>query len=281
MAAQQLPAQLVINFFIKNTFINIVDIGAHDDGSDEANARRCWSAPPTMRTRSTSTPNTPPEEDADVTENEELVHPIETSSEEASGQCPGVESDGHNDDSAYDEAIDGDGEESTCVEHITGSTSMRESDQEAAPPRKIRRSVLIKQQERAEEQFLDEEISRVREEKWGMLTKGLLEFCAQKYSLSTLRIETLVPCLQFVINKLAFMHVVRFVGFSPSMVDALKHQGFLWEKRETTEIWATRVDAQKNEQIRLLLPAAKRFQQAFVDRQVLIQKTWVGGGRHK
>ena len=281
MAAQQLPAQLVINFYIKNTFINIVDIGAHDDGSDEANARRCRSAPPTMRTRSTSTPNTPPEEDADVTENEELVHPIETISEETSGQCPGVESDGHNDDSAYDEASEGDGEESTCVEHITGSTSMRESDQEAAPPRKIRRSVLIKQQERAEEQFLDEEISRVREEKWGMLTKGLLEFCAQKYSLSTLRIETLVPCLQFVINKLAFMHVVRFVGFSPSMVDALKHQGFLWEKRETTEIWATRVDAQKNEQIRLLLPAAKRFQQAFVDRQVLIQKTWVGGGRHK
>ena len=274
MAAQQLPAQLVINFFIKNTFINIVDIGAHDDGSDEANARRCRSAPPTMRTRSTSTPNTPPEEDADVTENEELVHPIETSSEEASGQRPV-------DDSVYEAASEGDGEESTCVEHITGSTSMRESDQEAAPPRKIRRSVLIKQQERAEEQFLDEEISRVREEKWGMLTKGLLEFCAQKYSLSTLRIETLVPCLQFVINKLAFMHVVRFVGFSPSMVDALKHQGFLWEKRETTEIWATRVDAQKNEQIRLLLPAAKRFQQAFVDRQVLIQKTWVGGGRHK
>ena len=171
MAAQQLPAQLVINFFIKNTFISIVDIGAHDDGSDEANARRCRSAPPTMRTRSTST------EEADVTENKELVHPIETSSEEASGQRPV-------DDSVYEAASEGDGEESS------GYTSMRESDQEAAPPRKIRRSVLIKQQERAEEQFLDEEISRVREEKWGMLTKGLLEFCAQKYSLSTLRIET-------------------------------------------------------------------------------------------
>ena len=269
MAFQQLPGQLVLNFFIKNTFINIVDFAAqeYDEGHDVAEARRSKSAPPRMSSFSTDTPNTAPGED-DVTENKKLAHPIETSSEEASGQRPV-------DDSVYEAASEGDGEESS------GYMSMRESDQEAAPPRKIRRSVLIKQQERAEEQFLDEEISRVREEKWGVLTKGLLEFCAQKYSLSTLRIETLVPCLQFVINKLAFMHVVRFVGFSPSMVDALKHQGFLWEKRETTEIWATKVDAQKNEQIRLLLPAASRFQQAFVDRQVLVQKTWVGGGRRK
>ena len=41
-----LPRHLVINFFIKNTFITIVDPGAQEMGGEEARTRRSRSAPP-------------------------------------------------------------------------------------------------------------------------------------------------------------------------------------------------------------------------------------------
>ena len=51
MASRQLPGTVVRNFFIKNTFINIVDTCAQDEeGGREANeGRRTRSAPPKMR----------------------------------------------------------------------------------------------------------------------------------------------------------------------------------------------------------------------------------------
>ena len=98
MAFQQLPGQLVLNFFIKNTFINIIDFAAqeYDEGHDVAEARRSRSAPPRMRSFSTNISKPPSEEDA-VTENKEVVH---ANSKETSGQRPGDESDDKNDDSA-------------------------------------------------------------------------------------------------------------------------------------------------------------------------------------
>ena len=282
MASQQLPAPLVINFFIKNTFINIVDSAAQEaEGCGEAEARRCKSAPARMRTSSTDrNPNTPPEEEDradDAAESREAAYSKETSAEDDRSGPPrrsGVENEGHDNDLAYEEDSESDSGKVCSVEFVSGSTPCaRKPDQTTAPPRKIKRSTLLRQAARAEEQFLQEEISRVRGEKWDVLSKGLIELCAQKYSLNAVRIEMRVPCLQLVISKLALVHAARYVGFSPGMVNALKQQGFLREKRKTTEIWATKVDAQQNEQIRLLLRAGKRFQQAFVERQVLVQWT--------
>ena len=158
-------------------------------------------------------------------------------------------------------------EEVSVVEDITGPSLM--PSHKAAEPQ-IRPSVLRRQQERMIDQFLDGEISKVRAEKWGALSRRLVEFCTQKYSLSALRIEMLVPRRRLVINKLSMMHIARFTGLTAEMINVMKEKGMLREKDVTMEVWVAKRDA-KNRELRVFLSAAIRFQKAFEDRQILVQ----------
>ena len=155
---------VVPSFFIKNTFI-FVPSQTDEETRDKAEARRCKSAPPKMRSPS------PPEGGDDgakktghiIAEDIEIVGQVVEGSSEAS-------------DSGEEEVSE--------VEDITGPSLM--PSHKAAEPQ-IRPSVLRRQQERMIDQFLDGEISKVRAEKWGALSRRLVEFCTQKYSLSALR----------------------------------------------------------------------------------------------
>ena len=60
MSFQQLPGSLVLNFFIKNTFIVVP---TQSDEASDADARRCKSAPAHMRFRPEEAPDAPPRDD--------------------------------------------------------------------------------------------------------------------------------------------------------------------------------------------------------------------------
>ena len=231
-------------FFIKNTFI-FVPTQSDEDSRDGVEARRSKSAPPKMRSLQTG------EDGAKkighiIAEDIELVGQVVEGSSEADEQ--------------------GD-EEVSEVEDITGPSLM--PSHKAAEPQ-IRPSVLRRQQERMIDQFLDGEISKVRAEKWGALSRRLVEFCTQKYSLSALRIDLLVPRRRLVINKLCLMHIASFTGLTAGMMNAMKRNGMLREKGATMEIWVATRDA-RNRDVRVLFSAAIRFQKAFEDRQILVQ----------
>ena len=216
-----------------------------EDARDGVEARRSKSAPPKMRSLQTG------EDGAKkighiIAEDIELVGQVVEGSSEADEQ--------------------GD-EEVSEVEDITGPSLM--PSHKAAEPQ-IRPSVLRRQQERMIDQFLDGEISKVRAEKWGALSRRLVEFCTQKYSLNALRIEMLVPRRRLVINKLCLMHIASFTGLTAGMMNAMKRNGMLREEGATMEIWVATRDA-RNRDVRVLFSAAIRFQKAFEDRQILVQ----------
>ena len=120
------------------------------------------------------------------------------------------------------------------------------------------------------DRILDEEISKVRVERWDTLSRGLVELCAQKFSLNALRIDRLVPRRRVVINKLSLLHIAQFTGLTSEMIKCMKADGLLREKGATMEVWVAKKDAQ-NRELRVFLSAALRFQKAFEDRQVLVQ----------
>ena len=165
MAFQQLPGMVVPSFFIKNTFI-FVPSQTDEETRDKAEARRCKSAPPKMRSPS------PPEGDDGAEKTEHII----AADIEIVGQDVEASDSGEADEQGE--------EEDSEVEDITGPSLM--PSHKAAEPQ-IRPSVLRRQQERMIDQFLDGEISKVRAEKWGALSRRLVEFCTQKYSLSALR----------------------------------------------------------------------------------------------
>ena len=232
------------SFFIKNTFI-FVPTQSDEDARDGVEARRSKSAPPKMRSLPTGDDGAKKIGHI-IAEDIELVGQVVEGSSEADEQ--------------------GD-EEVSEVEDITGPSLM--PSHKAAEPQ-IRPSVLRRQQERMIDQFLDGEISKVRAEKWGALSRRLVEFCTQKYSLSALRIDLLVPRRRLVINKLCLMHIASFTGLTAGMINAMKRNGMLREKGATMEIWVATRDA-RNRDVRVLFSAAIRFQKAFEDRQILVQ----------
>ena len=162
-------------FFIKNTFI-FVPSQTDEETRDKAEARRCKSAPPKMRSPS------PPEGDDGARKTEHII----AADIEIVGQDVEASDSGEADEQGEEEVSE--------VEDITGPSLM--PSHKAAEPQ-IRPSVLRRQQERMIDQFLDGEISKVRAEKWGALSRRLVEFCTQKYSLSALRIDLLVPRRRF------------------------------------------------------------------------------------
>ena len=233
-------------FFIKNTFI-FVPTQSDEDARDGVEARRSKSAPPKMRSLPTGDDGAKKTEHIIAADIEIVGQDVEASD---SGEA--------------DEQGD---EEVSEVEDITGPSLM--PSHKAAEPQ-IRPSVLRRQQERMIDQFLDGEISKVRAEKWGALSRRLVEFCTQKYSLSSLRIDLLVPRRRLVINKLCLMHIASFTGLTAGMMNAMKRNGMLREKGATMEIWVASRDA-RNRDVRVLFSAAIRFQKAFEDRQILVQ----------
>lgn len=257
MALQQLPGSLVLNVFIKNTFIVVPLQGA--EARAGAEARRCKSAPPKMLS--------PPDEKPDEAEtnghitaqdNEMVEQVVEEGSEASESGAAGEETTSEGDED--------DGEKGPVVEYLTGYMPTRGP---VASPQKLRPSVLLRQKERMVDRFLDEEISKVRAEKWDRLSKGLVELSTQKFSLNTVRSDMFVPKRRLVINKLVMMHVAQFTGLT-SEINALKEKSILREKGVTMEIWVAKRDAQ-NQGLRKFLLAAVRFQKAFEDRQVLVQ----------
>ena len=233
-------------FFIKNTFI-FVPTQSDEDARDGVEARRSKSAPPKMRSLPTGDDGAKKTEHIIAADIEIVGQDVEASD---SGEA--------------DEQGD---EEASVAEDITGPSLM--PSHKAAEPQ-IRPSVLRRQQERMIDQFLDGEISKVRAEKWGALSRRLVEFCTQKYSLSSLRIDLLVPRRRLVINKLCLMHIASFTGLTAGMMNAMKRNGMLREKGATMEIWVASRDA-RNRDVRVLFSAAIRFQKAFEDRQILVQ----------
>ena len=236
------------SFFIKNSFI-FVPTQSDEDARDGVEARRSKSAPPKMRLPRTGDDGATGHI---IAEDIEIVGQVVEGSSEAS------------DSGEADEQGE---EEASVAEDINGQTFV--PSHKAAEPQ-IRPSVLRRQQERMIDQFLDGEISKVRAEKWGALSRRLVEFCTQKYSLSALRIEMLVPRRHLVINKLCLMHIASFTGLTAGMMNAMKRSGMLREKGATMEIWVATRDA-RNRDVRVLFSAATRFQKAFEDRQILVQ----------
>ena len=256
----------MLNFFIKNTFINIVDTCAQDEeaGREANEGRRTRSAPPKMRS--------PPEDGSGshrvtIAEDTEMADQVVEGSSEASEDGEGPE-ENTTLDTIDSEADEQGGEGALVIEDITGSTSM--PGHTVADAQRIRPSVLLRQQERMIDQFLDEEISKVRAERWDALSRGLVDFCTQKYSLGALRIDMLVPKRRLVINKLSMMHIARFTGLTAEMINVMKVKGLLREKDTTMEVWVAKRDAQ-NRELRVFLSAAIRFQKACDDRQLLVQ----------
>ena len=237
-------------FFIKNTFI-FVPTQSDEDARDGVEARRSKSAPPKMRSLPTGDDGAKKTRHI-IAEDIEIVGQVVEGSSEAS------------DSGEADEQGD---EEVSEVEDITGPSLM--PSHKAAEPQ-IRPSVLRRQHERMIDQFLDGEISKVRAEKWGALSRRLVEFCTQKYSLSAQRVDLLVPRRRLVINKLCLMHIASFTGLTAGMMNAMKRNGMLREKGATMEIWVASRDA-RNRDVRVLFSAAIRFQKAFEDRQILVQ----------
>ena len=255
----------MLNFFIKNTFIFVPSQG--DEARDGAEARS-KSAPAKMRSPPEEAPGAPPRDDGAaetnghiiIAEDTEMADPVPDEGSEASDETTTIESEGD----------EHDGDQASLAEYVTGHTSMREPGQPVAAPPKIRPSVVLRQQERMVDQFLDEQISKARAEKWDALSQGIVELCAQKFSLNALRIDMLVPKRRIVVHKLCMMHIVRFTGLSPEMIKSMKAEGLLREKGATMEVWVAKKDAQ-NRELRVFLSAALRFQKAFEDRQVLVQ----------
>ena len=246
----------MLNFFIKNTFIFVPSQG--DEARDGAEARS-KSAPAKMRSPPEEAPGAPPRDDG-AAEDTEMADQVSEEGSEASEETTTIES----------ECDEHDGDKGSLVEYVTGHTSMREPGQPVAAPPKIRPSVVLRQQERMVDQFLDEQICKARAEKWDALSRGIVELCAQKFSLNALRIDMLVPKRRIVVHKLCMMHIVRFTGLSPEMIKSMKAEGLLREKGATMEVWVAKKDAQ-NRELRVFLSAALRFQKAFEDRQVLVQ----------
>ena len=87
------------------------------------------------------------------------------------------------------------------------------------PPCKLKAKPV--EQVQSDNQLLDEEISRVRAERWDILAKQLVELYTQKYSLNTMRLEMLAPQRRQVIHKLAFMHFSYFMGLSAGDIHAM------------------------------------------------------------
>ena len=256
----------MLNFFIKNTFINIVDTCAQDEeaGREANEGRRTRSAPPKMRSPPEDGPGSPR---VTIAEDTAMADQVAEGGSEASEGREGPEETTTVDtiDSEADEQA---GEGASVIEDITGSTSM--PGHTVADAQRIRPSVLLRQQERMIDQFLDEQISIARAEKWDALSRGLVDFCTQKYSLGALRIDMLVHKRRLVINKLSMMHIARFTGLTAEMINAMKVKGLLREKDTTMEVWVAKRDAH-NRELRVFLSAAIRFQKAFDDRQRLVQ----------
>ena len=254
----------MLNFFIKNTFINIVDTCAQDEeaGREANEGRRTRSAPPKMRSPPEDGPGSPR---VTIAEDTEMADQVVEGSSEASedGESPEENTTLDTIDSEADEQG---GEGASVIEDITGSMPGHT----VADAQRIRPSVLLRQQERMIDQFLDEQISIARAEKWDALSRGLVDFCTQKYSLSALRIDMLVPKRRLVISKLSMMHIARFTGLTAEMINVMKEKGMLREKDVTMEVWVAKRDA-SNRELRVFLSAAIRFQKAFDDRQLLVQ----------
>ena len=79
-------------------------------------------------------------------------------------------------------------DKASAVTYFVGYTSMRERPE---PPCKLKAKPV--EQVQSDNQLLDEEISRVRAERWDILAKQLVELYTQKHSLTTLRLEMLAP----------------------------------------------------------------------------------------
>ena len=248
----------MLNFFIKNTFINIVDTCAQDEeaGREANEGRRTRSAPPKMRSPPEDGPGSPR---VTIAEDTEMADQVVEGSSEASEDGEGPE-ENTTLDTIDSEADEQGGEGASVIEDITGSMPGHTVEE----AQRIRPSVLLRQQERMIDQFLDEQISIARAEKWDALSRGLVDFCTQKYSLS------LVPKRRLVISKLSMMHIARFTGFTAEMINVMKEEGTLREKDVTMEVWVAKRDAH-NRELRVFLSAAIRFQKAFDDRQLLVQ----------
>ena len=263
----------MLNFFIKNTFINIVDTCAQDEeaGREANEGRRTRSAPPKMRSPPEDGSGSPrdsgskPNGRITIAEDTEMADQVVEGSSEASevGESPEENTTLDTIDSEVDEQG---GEGASVIEDITGSMPGHT----VADAQNRRPSVLLRQQERMIDQFLDEQISIARAEKWDALSRGLVEFCTQKYSLGALRIDMLVPKRRLVINKLSMMHIARFTGLTAEMINVMKEKGMLREKDVTMEVWVAKRDA-SNRELRVFLSAAIRFQKACDDRQLLVQ----------
>ena len=150
MAFQQLPGSLVLNVFVKNTFIVVPLQG--DEARDGVEARRSESAPPKMR----STPEEKPDQAETIghiiaQDNEMVKQVVEDGSEASESGDAGEETTSQGDEN--------DGEKATVVEFVTGYMPTRGP---VALPQKIRPSVLLRQRERMLDRFLDEEILKVR-----------------------------------------------------------------------------------------------------------------------
>ena len=271
MASQQLPGQIVINFYIKNTFVHIVECcAAEEEEGSEANSRRSTSAPPTMRAYSpdgTSSPVSlaPEVNDRDITAEDEVAQPVCEDGSGSASDGSGARRCGSDDVEDHD----GDGE---AAAYESAYTSMPEPEVRPAPPRKVRPSVQQRQQRRSEELFLNEEVARVRAEKWDLLAKSLVDLYSQKYSLNTVRIEMLVPQRRVVIHKLPLMHVAHYIGLTAAMIDAWKQERIFREGKENgmlMEIWFPKVDA-RQERLQVLKSACERFQKAYEEKHVLV-----------
>ena len=257
----------MLNVLIKNTFIFVPS--QCDDASGGAAARRCKSAPPKMRSPPEEAHGAPPRDDGAetnehvVAENNEMEDQVVEEGSEAIGF-------GDAGEGTTSEGTEHDGEKGSVAENVTGYTPTRGKGQPVASRQKIRPSAHLRQEERMIDRFLDEEISKVRAEKWDTLSRGLVELCTKKFSLNAVRIDMLVPERRLVINKLVMIHVAGFTGLTSEVINAMKEKSILREKGVTMEIWVAKRDAQ-NQELRVFLSAAVRFQTAFEKRQVLVQ----------
>ena len=154
-------------------------------------------------------------------------------------------------------------------DHAVG-TFRASSTQRSKRKAKVRRALIRRKENAIEEAFLQQEIQRVLEEKWMRLTQKVIEKHTVRHCLAKRRMEALLPQRRMKIHKVAFFHCCFAAGVTPTQIICLRRKKILHDAAWAWEFWVS--DAlMKTPNMQILLATAKRFQDAYQMRRILIQ----------